>query len=166
MLSYAGQLAQRMEVVRELLGGRPIVLTSFVRSESTTQHREGTAIDFRLPDGVNAWQAATMLQGLAGRGVTWGQLIHYPFEGRPHVHLSLPTGVARGAVLVQDATGRYVTLTGQILAAFPQAAGGWIAAAPGTTVEGPADEGTSHVGALGAIAIAGALGLLAWAALT
>jgi hypothetical protein len=119
---YAAQLAQRLELIRHALGDAPIVLTSFVRLDSDTQHREGTAIDARRPAFVSWQRLVETVQQLANAaGLRWGQFIIYPHEDprRSHFHLSLPTGTARQAVLVRVDSGAYVPLTGALLAELP-----------------------------------------------
>lgn len=125
-LEYAAQLSQLLERFRAALGGGPIVLTSWLRSDSDTQHHEGTAIDARLPPGVTERQVYAASQQLQQAGVKWGQLIFYPYGDR-HFHISLPTGVSRNRVMVQlyDTGGNahdttaYRDLTPELLAKFP-----------------------------------------------
>lgn len=169
MVAYAARLSHVLQAVRDVLGG-PIVVTSFYRPESTTQHGEGTAVDWRLPPGVSSYLAALKVpQILSKAGITWGQLIFYPWAEN-HVHVSLPTGRSRNALLVQLRDKSYVTLTGTLLASFPGAPSVTPADVTGVYVPGkadpaevPRDENESIPWALlGALGVLAALGLALW----
>ena len=54
-IEYAARLSQILERFRAKLGGRPIVITDWLR-DTDTQHGDGSAVDVRLPDGVTERQ--------------------------------------------------------------------------------------------------------------
>lgn len=144
MRSSAASLSHYLQAARNAFGG-PIVVTSFYRPESTTQHGEGTAVDWRLPPNVTSYRMAQRLPDvLKAAGLPWGQMIFYPWA-EDHVHLSLPTGRARGAVLVQLRDESYVALSSVLLAQFPGAPAGVVAPVDVvgvyTPAQGPDDEG-------------------------
>jgi hypothetical protein len=132
-IAYAEQLSHRLEAIRAQLGGTPLVITSFVRTDSVvrttgqrSQHADGSAVDVRRPLAVS-WSMLAELAPLALRnaGHQWGQFIIYPHEGEPgHFHLSLPTGSARGAILAQAAGGSYVPFGSDVLAGVPETPAG------------------------------------------
>lgn len=115
---FAAQLSQRLELLRHALGDQPLVITSFLRSDSGTQHAEGTAVDFRRPANVS-WQRLTdVALALQHVGFHWGQLIPR-YENDAHAHISLPTGQARQAILVETSAGTLVPLTPELYATLP-----------------------------------------------
>ena len=161
-IEYAARLSQLLQRFRVALGNRPILITSWMRSSSDTQHHEGTAVDVLLPPGVTERQVFTVSQQLANAGVRWGQLIFYPYTPARHWHLSLPTGLARNDVLVQirdtagDAhdTTAYKHLTAELLAQFPTSP-----ATPGDAFSLPSSPAAAGMGSvLLALGIALALG--------
>lgn len=124
-IAYAQQLSHRLEAIRAALDGRPLVITSFVRTDAVvrttgqrSQHADGSAVDVRRPAGVS-WEALAELAPmvLSEAGLSFGQLIIYPHEGEPgHFHLSLATGSARGQVLAQAPSGAYIPYSRNVLA--------------------------------------------------
>lgn len=114
---YAAQLSQRLELIRHALGDLAIVLTSYLRVDSDTQHAEGTAIDARKPGSVSRQRLVEVVLALQHVGLTWGQFIIYLDD--LHFHISLPTGQARQVVLIESSPGVYEPLTGAMLASVP-----------------------------------------------
>jgi hypothetical protein len=115
----AAQLSQLLQRVRNVWN-LPLVITSWLRSlTSETQHKDGTAVDFRPPAGVTEAQAVAALQQLQLQGAAWGEFIVYPWSADRHWHISLATRVERCQILVQLRSGTYTQLTPQLLASFP-----------------------------------------------
>ncbi len=122
-IGYAARLSQILEVLRAALGNTPLVITSWIRSDSETQHREGSAVDFRPPQELSQREIYYRVVGAMNEaGLSLGQVIFYPFSDY-HVHVSLPTGAARNAVLYADAAEKvYAPVTSDSLAKFPTVA--------------------------------------------
>ena len=108
-LANLQRLAEFLERVREVLGGKPVMVNSAFRSKAvndavgskdTSQHRLGLAADFRVPGmSPDAVVRAVMASGLA-----YDQLIR---EMDSWTHLSIPNLPAepRKMALIIDKTG-------------------------------------------------------------
>lgn len=99
--------AQSLECVRELLGGRPIVISSGYRSpqlntaigsKPTSQHTSGQAVDFTCPSFGTPRE---VVAALVGSGIQYDQCI---LEFASWVHISF-SDKPRGQALVIDKTG-------------------------------------------------------------
>ena len=122
-IEYAAQLSQLLQRIRDraaqLTNDPRIVVTSWLRAKtSQTQHRDGSAVDFRPPAGITERVGVMLLGELQAQGAVWGEFIVYPYSDR-HWHISLPTRTERCQMLVQLADGSYPQLTPQLLAQFP-----------------------------------------------
>lgn len=103
------KLAQMMEKVRELLGGKAIIVSSGYRSvalnaavkgSKTSDHMTGSACDFTCPGFGTPRQIA---HAIASSGIEFGQLI---LEFDSWVHISLPNrGAKNGQVLTAKSAG-------------------------------------------------------------
>ena len=102
------RLAVFLELVKDRLGGRPIMVSSAYRSAAvnaacgsreTSQHRRGTAADVRVPGMTpDAVVRAVMASGLA-----YDQIIR---EFDAWTHISIPnTGTPRKIALIIDRAG-------------------------------------------------------------
>ncbi|PHY20942.1 D-Ala-D-Ala carboxypeptidase family metallohydrolase [Caulobacter sp. BP25] len=100
-------VAQQLERIRELLGGKPIRITSCYRSPDVNRaaggakasaHLEGWAVDFVCPDYGTPLQIAERLERSA---ITFDQLIH---EHGVWVHISFDPR-RRGQLLTIDRGG-------------------------------------------------------------
>ncbi|MEW5917303.1 MAG: hypothetical protein AB1762_12900 [Gemmatimonadota bacterium] len=125
-LAYAERLSHRLELIRHALGDVPLVLTSYKRSGAVTdtnepsQHRDGSAVDVRRPEHISWVKLATTVDALQHAGLTWGQVILYPWETpRQHFHISLPTGTRRQELSVKVAPGDYRPWSVQLASTFP-----------------------------------------------
>lgn len=107
------KVAEMMEQVRKLLGGKPIIINSGYRSAAlnkaiggsrVSDHLRGEACDFVCPGFGTPLQICALI---SSSGIKFGQLIE---EGR-WVHLSLPNrGIDNGQVLTAhfvDGKARY-----------------------------------------------------------
>ena len=104
------RLATFLELVKERLGGRPIMINSAYRSKAvndavgskdTSQHRVGCAADIRVPGMTpDAVVRAVMASGLA-----YDQLIK-EFDSWTHISIpNAPDAYARKMVFIIDKTG-------------------------------------------------------------
>lgn len=148
---FAEELSHMLEVIRSALGDRPLVITSFVRTDAVvrttgarSQHADGTAVDVRKPADISwATLSEVVPAALRTAGKQWGQFIVYPWESPGHFHLSLPTGQARGATLAQNTKDgpfsaiNTLTLPDRVLA--------------GGSAPAPADAGVAAIVAVAAV---------------
>lgn len=104
------RLAVFLELVKDRLGGRPIMVNSAFRSKAvndavgskdTSQHRLGCAADVRVPGMTpDAVVRAVMASGLA-----YDQLIR-EFDAWTHISIpNLPTAAPRKSALIIDRAG-------------------------------------------------------------
>lgn len=153
-LEYAARLSQILEVIRRALGDRPLVVTSWIRSDSDTAHRAGHAVDVR-PTRELSQRAIfdRVTTALTESGIVWGELIFYPFSDW-HIHVTLfPIG-GRNEVLIADATeSEYSAPTPALIAQLPATAAPIAPAQAGTVLVA-----TVGVGLLGAAFVGGAFG--------
>lgn len=104
--------ALRMEAVRQLLGGRPLYITSWFRSfalnkaingAQSSQHSKGEAVDFKCPGFGTPLQICRIL--VANKTIIkYDQLILEP----TWVHISFREHGARGNELTYRAPGHYM----------------------------------------------------------
>lgn len=108
VLPNLSRLADLLEQVKVVLGGKPIIVTSGYRSilvnaavgsKPTSQHRLGCAADFRVP-GVSPDQ---VVRALIKSGMAFDQVIR---EFDRWTHISVPSTVAdtprRQALIIDD----------------------------------------------------------------
>lgn len=119
-LGNAGQLAWRLEIIRRALGDVPMPLTSFIRTGSSGQHGNGTAIDFEpVNHTMSAREIFDRVMSVVPELGAFGQLIFYPFSDG-HIHLSLRTGTRTNEILIADAAEeRYEAPTPTLIASLP-----------------------------------------------
>ena len=109
-LANLQRLAEFLERVREVLGGKPVMVNSAYRSKAvndavgskdTSQHRVGCAADIRVPGMTpDAVVKAVMASGLA-----YDQLIR-EFDSWTHISIpNLATAAPRKMALIIDKTG-------------------------------------------------------------
>jgi len=108
-LANLGLVAQRLEDVRNILGGRMLISSGFrclalnraLKSKDTSAHVQGLAVDFTCPDFGTPLQVA---QRLAQRkdALAFDQLIH---EYGRWVHIGWSAGIPRRELLTIDAQG-------------------------------------------------------------
>ena len=109
-LANLQRLAEFLERVREVLGGKPVMVNSAYRSKAvndavgskdTSQHRLGCAADIRVPGMTpDAVVKAVMASGLA-----YDQLIR-EFDSWTHISIpNAPDAYARKMVFIIDKTG-------------------------------------------------------------
>jgi hypothetical protein len=101
--------------------GEPVVVTSFLRSGNPqSQHFDGTGVDVRLSRKVSQRVIYDVVtKELRESGVTWGQLIFYPFSDW-HVHYSLATGSKYKQILIASRNeDEYFTPTPELVASLP-----------------------------------------------
>jgi hypothetical protein len=109
-LANLQRLAEFLERVREVLGGRAVMITSGYRSAAvnaacgsreSSQHRVGCAADVRVPGmAPDAVVRAVMASGLA-----YDQLIR-EFDSWTHISIpALPAAAPRKMALIIDKTG-------------------------------------------------------------
>ena len=104
------RLAQFLERVKEVLGGKPIIVNSAFRSKKvndavgskdTSQHRLGCAADIRVP-GMTPDQ---VVKAIMASGLGYDQVIR-EFDRWTHVSIpNLSTGVPRKQALIIDKQG-------------------------------------------------------------
>lgn len=108
-------LAERMEQVRTLLGGRGIKVNSAYRclelnralkSLDTSKHRLGLAIDFICPDFGSP---LAICRAIAASGISFDQLIH-EYGHWVHLGLAQKGSIERKQQLTIDKTGTHVGL--------------------------------------------------------
>ena len=104
------RLAQFLERVKEVLGGKPILINSAFRSKKvndavgskdTSQHRLGCAADIRVP-GMTPDQ---VVKAIMASGLGYDQVIR-EFDRWTHVSIpNLSTGAPRKQALIIDKQG-------------------------------------------------------------
>lgn len=104
------RLAEFLEQVKTLLGGKPIMINSAFRSEEvnravgskdTSQHRRGCAADIRVPDMT----PDEVVTAIMGSGLPYDQVIR---EFDRWTHLSIPNienAEPRNMALIIDKSG-------------------------------------------------------------
>lgn len=109
-LANLQRLAEFLERVKEVLGGKPVMVNSAFRSKAVndavgssdkSQHRLGCAADIRVPGMTpDAVVRAVMASGLA-----YDQLIR-EFDSWTHISIpNVPTAAPRKMALIIDKTG-------------------------------------------------------------
>ena len=104
------RLAEMLEEVKTLLGGKPIMVNSAFRSaqvnaavgsKDTSQHRVGCAADIRVP-GLTPDQ---VVQAIKNSPIQFDQLIR-EFDSWTHISIpNSPSGTPRKQVLIIDRSG-------------------------------------------------------------
>lgn len=104
------RLAQFLEQVKEVLGGKPIMVNSAFRSKAvndavgskdTSQHRVGCAADIRVP-GMTPDE---VVKAIIAAGIGYDQVIR-EFDRWTHVSIpNLSTGTPRRQALIIDKQG-------------------------------------------------------------
>jgi len=104
------RLAQFLEQVKEVLGGKPIMVNSAFRSKQvndavgskdTSQHRLGCAADIRVP-GMTPDE---VVKAVIASGIGYDQIIR-EFDRWTHISVpNLPTGTPRRQALIIDKQG-------------------------------------------------------------
>ena len=104
------RLAQFLEQVKEVLGGKPIMVNSAFRSKAvndavgskdTSQHRIGCAADIRVP-GMTPDE---VVRAIIASGIGYDQVIR-EFDRWTHVSIpNLSTGTPRRQALIIDKQG-------------------------------------------------------------
>jgi len=109
-LANLQRLAEFLEQVREVLGGRPVMITSGYRSAAvnaacgsreSSQHRVGCAADIRVP----GMTPDAVVRAVRASGLAYDQLAN---EFNSWTHLSIPnlvTAAPRKMALIIDKTG-------------------------------------------------------------
>ena len=109
-LANLQRLAEFLERVREVLGGKPVMVNSAYRSKAVndavgssdrSQHRLGLAADFRVP----GMSPDAVVRAVRASGLAYDQLIK---EFDSWTHLSIPnlaTAAPRKMALIIDKTG-------------------------------------------------------------
>ena len=104
------RLAEFLEQVKEVLAGKPIMISSGLRtkkvndavgSKDTSQHRIGCAADFRVP-GMTPDE---VVKAIVASGIEYDQVIR---EFDRWTHISIPNSInfsPRGQALIIDKTG-------------------------------------------------------------
>jgi len=112
-LANLHRLAAFLEQVREVLGGRPVMITSGYRSAAvnaacgsreSSQHRLGCAADIRVP----GMSPDAVVRALRASGLAYDQLIR---EFDSWTHISIPTqatAAPRKMALIIDKTGTHL----------------------------------------------------------
>jgi zinc D-Ala-D-Ala carboxypeptidase len=110
------RLAEFLEQVKEVLGGKPIMVNSAFRSKAvndavgskdTSQHRIGCAADIRVP----SMTPDQVVRAIIASGLEFDQVIREfsdPVKGGGWTHISIPnqaTGSPRKQALIIDRTG-------------------------------------------------------------
>ena len=108
-LANLHRLAEFLELVREVLGGRPVMITSGYRSKAvndavgskdTSQHRLGLAADFRVP----GMPPDAVVRAVVASGLAYDQLIR-EFDAWTHISIPALLRDGRREALVIDKTG-------------------------------------------------------------
>jgi hypothetical protein len=108
-LANLHRLAEFLELVREVLGGRPVMITSGYRSKAvndavgskdTSQHRLGLAADFRVP----GMPPDAVVRAVVASGLDYDQLIR-EFDAWTHISIPALLRDGRREALVIDKTG-------------------------------------------------------------
>ena len=104
------RLAQFLEQIKELLGGKPIMVNSAFRSKAvndavgskdTSQHRLGCAADIRVP----SMTPDEVVRAIIKAGIGYDQVIR-EFDRWTHVSVpNLSTGTPRKQALIIDKQG-------------------------------------------------------------
>jgi len=109
-LANLQRLAEFLERVREVLGGKPVMVNSAYRSKAvndavgskdTSQHRLGCAADIRVP----GMTPDAVVRAVRASGLAYDQLIR---EMDSWTHISIPnlaTAAPRKMALIIDKTG-------------------------------------------------------------
>ena len=110
------RLAEFLEQVKEVLGGKPIMVNSAFRSKAvndavgskdTSQHRIGCAADIRVP----AMTPDQVVRAIIASGIGFDQVIREfsdPVKGGGWTHISIPnqaSGSPRKQALIIDKAG-------------------------------------------------------------
>ena len=109
-LANLHRLAEFLERVREVLGGRAVVINSAYRSKAvndavgskdTSQHRLGCAADIRVP----GMTPDAVVRAVRASGLAYDQLIR-EFDSWTHISIpNLATAAPRKMALIIDKTG-------------------------------------------------------------
>ena len=104
------RLAVFLELVKDRLGGRPIMVNSAYRSAAvnaacgsreTSQHRLGCAADVRVP----GMTPDTVVRAVMASGLAYDQIIR-EFDAWTHISIpNLPTAAPRKSALIIDRAG-------------------------------------------------------------
>lgn len=109
-LANIQRLAEFLEAIKTVLGGKPIMVNSAFRSKAvndavgskdTSQHRVGCAADIRVP----SMTPDEVVRAIIGSGLGYDQVIR---EFDRWTHVSIPNqagGVPRKQALIIDKTG-------------------------------------------------------------
>jgi uncharacterized protein YcbK (DUF882 family) len=109
-LANLGRLAAFLEQVKEVLAGKPIMISSGLRtkkvndavgSKDTSQHRIGCAADFKVP-GMTPDE---VVKAIIASGIGYDQVIR---EFDRWTHISIPNSInfsPRGQALIIDKAG-------------------------------------------------------------
>jgi len=109
-LANLHRLAEFLEQVREVLGGKPVMVNSAFRSKAvndvvgskdTSQHRLGCAADIRVP----GMAPDSVVRAVRASGLAYDQLIK-EFDSWTHISIpTLLTAAPRKMALIIDKTG-------------------------------------------------------------
>jgi zinc D-Ala-D-Ala carboxypeptidase len=109
-LANLTRLAEFLEKVKTVLGGKPIMVNSAFRSkvvndavgsEDTSQHRLGCAADFRVP-GMTPDE---VVKAIIASGIGYDQVIR-EFDRWTHISIpNTPAGTPRKQALIIDKSG-------------------------------------------------------------
>ena len=109
-LANLQRLAEFLERVREVLGGKPVMVNSAYRSKAvndavgskdTSQHRLGCAADIRVP----GMTPDAVVRAVVASGLAYDQLIR-EFDSWTHISIpNAPDAYARKMVFIIDKTG-------------------------------------------------------------
>ena len=104
------RLAEMLEEVKTLLGGKPIMVNSAFRckqvndavgSKDTSQHRVGCAADIRVP----SMTPDEVVKAIIASGIAYDQIIR-EFDRWTHISVpNNPSGTPRKQALIIDKTG-------------------------------------------------------------
>jgi hypothetical protein len=104
------RLAEMLEEVKTLLGGKPIMVNSAFRckqvndavgSKDTSQHRVGCAADIRVP----SMTPDEIVKAVIASGIAYDQIIR-EFDRWTHISVpNNPSGTPRKQALIIDKTG-------------------------------------------------------------
>jgi putative chitinase len=110
-LANLQRLAEFLETIKTVLGGKPIMVNSAFRSKAvndavgskdTSQHRIGCAADIRVP----GMTPDAVVKAIINAGIGYDQVIR---EFDRWTHISIPaTGTPRKQALIIDKTGTRV----------------------------------------------------------
>ena len=109
-LANLQRLAEFLERVKEVLGGKPVMVNSAYRSKAvndavgskdTSQHRLGCAADIRVP----GMTPDAVVRAVVASGLAYDQLIR-EFDSWTHISIpNAPDAYARKMVFIIDKTG-------------------------------------------------------------